>query len=283
MPKSSKAIADQFALTAEKQRRQRQAEEARAQAQAAAHQKAEAEAVRAYTEQRARKMKKAFAGYKKDIAPLVEALRSLPPDKDGQEFFVRADTHINDRFSNRPETRLISLWLVYSQAAPDSMKISGCETHGLYMPKKPHMLTAGQAVQAAWPYSSIRGEKEEQQNILISDRPILQINFTHTDGKEPEIKSCRYVEKYYRAYDLKKPGEYRGSYASSRLESDRRTHKDIKEFVPLIAAWVADVAPERIQEVRSALEKQAAAEKASRLQDNVAVLRPPTVRRRPKP
>jgi hypothetical protein len=282
MPKTSKALAEQFTLSAEQQQRQRQESEARAQAQAIAAQTAQAKAAKAAADRHARKMKKAFAPYKKDIEPLVEALRSLPPNKDGLEFFVRADTYINDSFSNRPEVKSITMWLIYGQAAPDGLKQTGCETHGLYMPKKSRAMKAAPAPLAAWPYGAEPAE-EQAQDILLSDHPVLHLQLDQTEGKEAVIQSHRYTESYHYAPNSRRPGAYRGDYACANYTHDKRTHRQLQDFIAVIAGWVSDVAPERVQEVRAALENRATAQQASTLQDTVAVLRPLTVRKRPKP
>ncbi|MDP2205231.1 MAG: hypothetical protein Q8K65_02890 [Alphaproteobacteria bacterium] len=282
MPKASKALAEQFTNSAEQQQRQRQENEARAQAQATAAQKVAEKTAKAAADRYARKMKKAFGPYKKDIEPLVGALRSLPPNKDGLEFFVRADTHINDRFSDRPEVKSISMWLIYSEAAPDGLKQTGCETHGLYMPKKPHAMKTAPAPLTAWPYGA-EPAQEENQDILISDNPVLHLRLEQTDGKEAIIQSHRYTESYHYAPNSRRPGAYRGDYACSNHIHDKREHQQLQEFISVIAAWVSDVAPERIHEVRAALENREAAQQASTLQETVTVLRPLTVHKRPKP
>jgi len=282
MPKTAKALAEQFTSSAEQQQRQRQQSEARTQAQAIAAQTAQTKAAKVAADKHARQMKKAFGPYKKDIEPLVDALRSLPPNKDGLEFFVRADTFVNGGFNDRPEGKAISMWLIYSQAAPDDLKQTGCETHGLYMPKKPRAIKTAPAQVAAWPYGA-EPAQEQNQDILISDRPVLHLRLEQTEGKEAVIQSHRYTEAYHYAPNSRHPGAYRGDYACSNYTHDKRTHQKLEEFIAVIAGWVSDVAPERIHEVRSALENRETAQQASTLQDTVAVLRPLTVRKRPKP
>lgn len=282
MPKTQKPLADQFAATAEKHQREKRTGEARAQAQASAAEKAAAKAAKAEAERHERKMQKAFASYRKDIEPLVEALRSLPPNKDGLEFFVRADTHIDDRFSDRPEVKNINMWLVYSEAAPDGLKQTGCETHSLYMPKKPSAMKAAAASAAAWPHGA-ETEEVQTQDILISKRPVLRLQLEEKKGAQAVIQSHRYTESYHYAPNSRRPGAYRGSYACANYTHDKREHRQLKDFISVIAEWVSDVAPERIAEVRAALDHRAAAQQASTLQDTVAVLRPPTVHKRPKP
>lgn len=282
MPKSHKALADQFTTTAEKHHRQRLDAQSREHAAAIAAQKASEKAAKAYADQHARKMKKAFSEYGRDIAPLVDALRSLPPKK-GLEFFVRADTFLNDRFSHRPERKSINMWLVYSEAAPDTPKQNGSETHGLFMPKKPWAGKSSPGQAAAWPYGA-EASGEENQSILISERPVLHMQFEQTDGQEALIKSHRYTEKYYYAPGSRQPGSYRGDYARHEYIHDKREHKSLQEFVSLIAAWVAEVAPDRIAEVRTALEGGAKARQpAAAPQETVSVMRPPTVRKRTQP
>lgn len=280
MPRSTKTLADQFTNSAETHSRKRQEEEAKAKAQAIAAQAASDKAAKTAAAQKARKMQKAFAPYQKDIEPLIEALRSLPPKK-GMEFFVRADTHLNDRFSHRPERKSIHLWLIYGEAAPDGMKQTGCETHGLYMPKKPHVPQAAPAPRTAWPYNA--PAEVENQNILISDRPVLRLEYEQTDGQDATIKSHRYTEKYYHSPHGRGRGVYRGDYACSEYKHDHREHKQLQEFVSLIAAWVADVAPERIPEIGAAIQNNAAAKQAATLGHTVDVLRPATVRKRRQP
>jgi hypothetical protein len=263
MPQKNNApIADQFMAGVQRQQRENTQRQTRFEALQAAAQKREAEEA---AKERAR-LQKAFAEYYRDVAPLIDTLEKLPA-KNGKEFFVRADLRLMGDTVRSPE-KSIDLWLIYTKPVTEGQKAAPCDTYSLYMPMKGSPVN--DRIDAA------------AQDLYLSEHGALHLRMMREDGKT-RIVTSRSYEAYDYAPDNRGPGLYRGDYRQMTGTSHEQQHPKLKDVIAAIGAWVNDAAPDRIPEIRAAMDAKQDAQAASQLTQSVSVMRPAAVRKRLHP
>lgn len=252
--KNNATLADQFMAGAARQQHDNTQQKTAANAARTAAERREEKAA---AQEHAR-LQKAFAEYYRDLAPLMDALQTLPA-KDGKEFFVRTDMHVQSGNA----AKSLNIWIVYTQAVPNGQSPAPCDTHSLYMPRK-------------------NADADDAQDLYLSEHSMLRLSMTREDGKT-RIESHRAYEAYDYAPGGRGHGLYRGDYRQVTGTSHEQPHKKLKDAVSAIGAWVNDCAPDRIPDIRAAMDARQSTQEASQLAHSVSVMRPATVRKRIQP
>lgn len=258
--KNNASIAEQFLAGAARQQQANTRTQTREDARRAAAERRENAAA---AKERAR-LQKAFAEYYRDLAPLMDVLEKLPP-KNGQEFFVRADLILHGDNVRSPE-KSIDMWLVYTKPVPDGQRAEDGTTHSLYMPRK----------------STPASEPAETQGLYLSQHSMLRLTMSRVDGKT-SIKTSRSYESYDYAPGGRGQGLYRGDFRQRTGMSHEQKHAKLHDALPAIGAWVHDIAPDRIPDIRAAMDAKQDVQQNSQLAQSVSVMRPATVRKRHQP
>lgn len=227
---AKKSISENFTTGAADQQNKHRATKAKAQ-----EEKNQAESqYQEAAERKARILRKTFPSYYEDVAPLLEVLENLP-QKNGEEFFIRADLSAGRKIGNLTLPKSIDIWVLYTSDTGGAPASQGISTHSLYMTKK--------------------GDKSiqpETAHLALNGRPVLHLQLDAENGKI-QISSHFYQESYSYAPSSRRSGTYRGDYRQNLDEYNHETHKSIRDFVRAIGAWVSEAAPERLDDIQRAL------------------------------
>jgi hypothetical protein len=193
-----------------------------------------------------------FQTYSRVIAPFVDILRSLPP-KDGLEFFSRADMDTKEN--------TLRVWLFYARPASGGFMNAGVpDTHGVAVPAKDPQ------------------RKQALAHLALGTRPVFELAVTPQPDGTGRIESHIYSERYVRHNGAAPAGAAaRGDFTEQSETLSRQTHAALKNTIGALHDWLSRTVPERAAEIKAALGVLDTPE----LRDDVILLRPATIRRRP--
>lgn len=195
-----------------------------------------------------------FQTYTRVMAPFIEILRDLPA-KDGLEFFSRADMDT--------QRNTLRLWLFYARPGRNPFMNGGVpDTHGVSVLTKKNDL------------------KNATTSLALGTRPVLEITAAPDSGGGQRIESHIYCERYARHNGTVPAGVLpRGDFIEQSETLSRQTHASLAQSLRALNDWLARAVPERAAEIQAALRALDTPE----INDDVAILRPAEIRRRPKP
>lgn len=195
-----------------------------------------------------------FQTYSRVIAPFVDILRALPP-KDGLEFFSRTDMDT--------QKNTLRVWLFYARPAGGGFMNGGVpDTHGVSVPTKDPQ------------------RKQALTALALGTRPVFEITVTPQPDGASRIETHIYSERYARHNGAVPQGVLpRGEFIEQSDTLSRQNHAALKNTLTPLHDWLARTVPERAAEIKTALRVLDTPE----LRDDVAILRPVTIHRRPKP
>lgn len=199
-----------------------------------------------------------FTTYQNVIAPFIDILQKLP-QKNGFEFFARADLYQ----SAKSQQDHIRLWLFYGRASDQSPMSGGTPS-----------------VHAVAVAPKTNDPKRRFTHVALSTRPVIEVEMkTEKDGSK-SIESRIYTERYVRDNGQAPAGTpSRGGFVGDNQMIEQKQHAALKNILPAIDSWLQKAAPERLAEIRGALGILETPE----LKDDVSILKPATIRKRPKP
>ena len=212
--------------------------------QARLKKEADENAARAARAEEARAALKAvFPDYFDAVEPIAKALEKLPP-RDGHEFFVRTDLRLNgwdcDTKVHGPE---ISMWILYTRRATEQDEEETLPpVHSLAMYEK-----------------GSDPDHDRRVGLHINERPIFRVRSKPQADGTMKITAEHYTLEYLcTGRDTGGPGSYRSGkdgnqYREHEYVSDKRDVGSIRELAGAIGSWVAEAAPERLDEVRQVL------------------------------
>lgn len=235
---NEKALSDFFGGVASARDRKRTEEQARLEKEAAeqAARDARAEAARA-------KLKTVFPDYFDAVEPIVKALEKLPP-RDDREFFVRTDLDANgwdcDTNVHGPE---IGMWILYSRrTTEEDSKENLPPVHSLAMNEKGTTLEDGKRI-----------------GLHINELPVFRVRSKPQADGSMKITAEHYTLDYVctgrstGGSGIYRTGKDGNKYREQEIVSEKREIAGIRGFAGAIGSWVAETAPERLDDVRKVL------------------------------
>jgi hypothetical protein len=255
--KNEKALGGFFKGVTERQEKKQAHENARLKKEAA-----EAKALQRRRDEHRKKLRESFSEYFEAVEPIIQALEKLPP-RDGREFFPRVDLNLEgynfDTGTKGPE---ISMWILYTrEAGEDAYKQVLPPVHGLAMDAK--------------------NGKPEDVRLEINELPVLRVRSKPMKDGAMKITAHHYVLDYeYSGRNTRGSGCYRtGKDGNMYREVEHITNEQdvasMKDLAAVIGGWVAEAAPERLDDVRAMLE---GADPAT-LKEKIAVSKPITFKK----
>ncbi len=154
-----------------------------------------------------KKIYAAFADYRKNLAPLLEALEGLPARK-GEKFMVRMEQHIHQDWASKEDKRSLRIWMAYSTP------ISSADTKNTKVMQIPMPGEGVNDTLDVYPADNGRG--------------MLAIKLEHNPMTGEHVM-----------------GGSGGSFY--------HTLKSIDDIPAYIGKWVANTAPERLNDLKKAL------------------------------
>jgi len=184
------------------------------------------------------KLDAAFRDFDATVAPLLEALNSMPKNGDGKIFMVKADKILlSDGSDGEPIRRSLLVQLAYSQPVdPNTVRNTrdpGSLVHGMVFASK---------------------NDDGFVSPKLDALPLLEIEL-NSDGKKREtLTGSTYKEKADWVLRDKPSFEY-GSLRLAAIPYDAKKTalKSMTDIPALIGAWVGAVAPERMPEIKALL------------------------------
>lgn len=198
-----------------------------------------------------------FDSYHSALAPVIDTLCQLPA-KDGQSFYARCDLYR----SNRSQQDHIYVWLFYGRPTDSAMLAGIPATHDVSVPVKS------------------ADSKQRMTHIALSARPVLAIDLKPEKDGSHTIDSCIYIERYRRKNDSDAPHMTgRGDFVADNQIIEQNRHTRLSGALSAIDSWLQKAVPERSADIRAAL----GVHNTPALKEDVPVMRPAVIRKRPKP
>jgi len=177
----------------------------------------------------------AYAAFESHLQPLLAALKTLPADESGLEFFIRTDVIRREDSAAPQDTRpRIDVWIFHTREGQPAGK--------LHEAPSSHLISI----------ESKRSTPERQdfsQLLALSETPVLRLSFK-PDMEPPErLSSHVYTERYETPQPGKNYGIYCGNYGMVIEKSAETPHARIEDFVSVIENWLQTHAPARLPDV----------------------------------
>ncbi|MDP2205232.1 MAG: hypothetical protein Q8K65_02895 [Alphaproteobacteria bacterium] len=176
-----------------------------------------------------------YAVFDARVAPLLAALKSLPPDKNGLEFFIRSDILRPGDYPERPDIPpQINVWLFHTREAKPAGKLHDAPTS--------HLISI----------ESKRSTPEWQdfsQQLALSETPVLRLSFSPDAEGADRLTRHTYIESYETPQAGKTYSIYCGSYGMVIDKSAETSLARAEDFVSEIESWLKTHAPARLAEV----------------------------------
>lgn len=179
-----------------------------------------------------------YSGFRREVLPVLEALKNLPKDSEGKEFFLRADIVTRDMVE-KPEDMRIDVWLFYTQeSGPQPRLHEAPRSHLISMESK----------------KSTPEKRDYSQLIALGGAPVLRLT-VHPQAAEDakRMSSYTYIESYEKPQAGRTYTIYSGDYGMVIDESERKTLHRIEEFTNIIHQWLDDHTPGHKYTLREAM------------------------------
>lgn len=166
-----------------------------------------------FQREHAKKVHDSFADYRRDLAPLLEALEGLPA-RNGEKFMVRMEQQIQTHLSTEQQsTRSLNIWIAYAKpvgASESKNAFTKDETDLIPMPR-----------------NGVSSELDVYP--AKTGRDVLHIRLATETGQGEKITGGRAIFTHY------------------------DTIESMKDIPAYIGKWMAKNAPERLDELRKSL------------------------------
>lgn len=178
-----------------------------------------------------------YGAFRRDILPVLQALKSLPRDETGLEFFMRADVLTPDMVQNAEDAR-IDVWLFYTRETGPSPK--------LHQAPQSHLISLESK-------KSTPERPDFSQLLAIGDTPVLRLCIRPQESGDMRITSHTYIESYEKPQAGKKYSIYSGDYGMVITESVKTSHARAEALRGAIDGWMATYAPSQIRALHDVL------------------------------
>lgn len=178
----------------------------------------------------------AYKDFEDHVAPLLDALKKLPPDDKGMEFFIRADV-VND-ITGQPKDQRIDVWMFYTR------DITGQPRGGGDMPTSHFITIARKDSDPANPRYDICME--------LSLRPVLRLSVRPYD-KTRQIETAQYIEYFETPEHGHEYPVFLGGYGLVHDEQERKPLAAVGDFTAEIENWIKAVAEEQAPQILNAI------------------------------
>jgi hypothetical protein len=174
-----------------------------------------------FQREHAKKVHDSFADYRRDLAPLLQALEGLPARK-GEKFMVRMEQQIQTRSSTDKEgTRSLNIWIAYAKPIGLSESKLGWMAFG------ENSFTKIETDMIPMPRNGVSDKLDVYP--AKTGRDVVHIQLANEKGQGEKIT---------------------GGIAMFRHHDTIKSMKDIPAY---IGKWVAKNAPERLDDLRKSL------------------------------
>jgi|GEM_PF-1663455 len=176
-----------------------------------------------------------YKDFEANVAPLLEALASLPADENGLEFFIRADV-VND-LNGRPGDQRIDVWLFYTRDITDQPRGGGMPTsHFTQMERK----------------DSTPENPRYDICMELSLRPVLRLSVRPYD-KTRQIEVSQYIEYFETPEHGHEYPVFLGGYGLVHDTQERKQLAAVGDFTGEMENWIKAVADDRAPQILNAI------------------------------
>lgn len=195
-----------------------------------------------------------YETFRREIAPILQVLKDLPPNKDGLEFFTRTDVVTADMAEQAGNMR-IDVWLFYTRETKPNGKLHQAPNSYLI------------SLESKW---STPEKLDFSQMLALSDTPVLRLCVRPQETGDTRITSHTYIERYEKPQAGKKYSIYSGDYGMVHDESDKTPHTRVQDFAGVINNWLQEYAPAQKREMHAIMNPRT----------EIDLLRPLNIRKR---
>lgn len=178
-----------------------------------------------------------YAAFEREIKPVLVALRNLPRNEDGLEFFMRADVVTADMTEQAKDMR-IDVWLFYTRETAPAGK--------LHQAPNSHMIS----MESKW---STPEKPDFSQLLALGNTPVLRLSVRPPQTGDTRITSHTYVERYEKPQAGKKYSIYSGDYGMVHDESEKIPYARVEHLRAAIDGWLQTYAPAQKRALQDAL------------------------------
>lgn len=177
----------------------------------------------------------AYAFFTERITPVLLALKSLPPDDAGLEFFTRIDIVRPDEDPERSDIPpRIDVWLFHTREGKPAGK--------LHEAPSSHLITIESK-------KSTPERLDFSQLLALSETPVLRLSFKPDAEDGERLTRHTYIERYEVPQAGKKYSIYCGNYGMVIDKSADVALTRIADFAGEIEGWLKTHAPARLPAV----------------------------------
>lgn len=176
-----------------------------------------------------------YKDFEDNVAPLLEALKKLPADDKGMEFFMRAD--VVNNINGQPKDQRIDVWLFYTRDITDQPRGGGMPTsHFIQMERK----------------DSTPENPRYDICMELSLRPVLRLSARPYE-KTRQIEVSQYIEYFETPEHGHEYPVFLGGYGLVHDEQERKQLSAIGDFTREMENWIKTVAEDRASQVLNAI------------------------------
>lgn len=176
-----------------------------------------------------------YKHFKADVAPLLDALKKLPADENGMEFFIRTDV-VND-IHGQPKDQRIDVWLFYTRDIADQPRSKG-------MPNS-HLITMARK-------DSDPENPRYDIAMELSLRPVLHLAVRPYD-KARQIEATQYIEYFETPEHGHEYPVFLGGYGQVHDVQERKQLANIQDFTTELDSWIKSVADTKAPQILHAI------------------------------
>ena len=195
-----------------------------------------------------------YAAFDRDIKPILQALKNMPRNDAGLEFFTRTDVVTAD-MAQEPGDMCINVWLFYTHETKPAGKLHQAPNSYLI------------SLESKW---STPEKLDFSQLLALSDTPVLRLCVRPEQTGDARITSHTYIERYEKPQAGKKYGIYSGDFGMVHDESEKTPHARVQDFAQVINNWLQEYAPAQKRELHAIMNPRT----------EIDLLRPLNIRKR---
>jgi hypothetical protein len=176
-----------------------------------------------------------YKNFETEIAPLLAALKKLPADENGMEFFIRTDV-VND-INGQPKDQRIDVWLFYTRDITDQPRSKGMpDSHLITMERK----------------DSDPENPRYDITMELSLRPVLRLAVRPYD-KTRQIEALQYIEYFETPEHGHEYPVFLGGYGQVHDVQERKQLANIQDFTAELDHWIKSVADTKAPQILHAI------------------------------
>lgn len=199
-----------------------------------------------------------FAHFEQEALPLLQALKNLPRDENGLEFFLRADIVRPGQYPDRPDIEpRIDIWLFHTREGKPAGRLHEAPSSHLITIESKH---------------STPERQDFSQLLALSETPVLRLSFRpQAEAPAARLSHHTYIERYEKPQAGKSYSVYCDEYGMVIEKTPDRPLAHSRDFTNIIGAWLRVHAPARIAAVEHLLYPP----------HDITLPQPVTIRKRP--